>query len=393
VNKELMIDKNSTYQDTLITGHSFIENTNDWLSETIGVSTVQARLLVAVVEIDDIGRKMEHPYDEISGNDFREILDKVIHFVQEHHIGICCKTADHRIAILLDDTKQQFYEKMEQLVAHVKERTPYSITVGLGTVVSCPMELASSYRYARESLEYKMFQGKGKVVRKKRSTSLLSSDSFDLDNEVRRLISVLAAYELNSVSGFLDKTFHFINGFDCKETVYNFMIQLVTKIDTHLQTMNESFYSLLGWNFQNLNQLYRFETVDDIRNWLNRVLFEIAELLFLKGQKKHFRLTQEIKRYIEDRKDMILTVSDVSEAFSFSSSYLGALFKEETGVNLIDYLIAKRMERVREMLLDPTLRVYEIADRTGYKNITHFNRQFKAMFGVTPTDYRKQSGA
>lgn len=43
-----------------------------------------------------------------------------------------------------------------------------------------------------------------------------------------------------------------------------------------------------------------------------------------------------------------------------------------------------------ELLSDPTLKIYEIAERMGYKNIIYFNRQFKQITGMTPGEYRKK---
>ncbi|MNR58838.1 DNA-binding transcriptional regulator AraC [compost metagenome] len=48
------------------------------------------------------------------------------------------------------------------------------------------------------------------------------------------------------------------------------------------------------------------------------------------------------------------------------------------------------MSRVFELLKDPTLMIYEIAERMGYKNLIYFNRQFKQTTGMTPGEYRKK---
>ncbi|MNJ02599.1 DNA-binding transcriptional regulator AraC [compost metagenome] len=49
------------------------------------------------------------------------------------------------------------------------------------------------------------------------------------------------------------------------------------------------------------------------------------------------------------------------------------------------------MKRACTLLGDPRLKVYEIAERIGYKNIIYFNRMFKQMLGMTPGEYRKKN--
>ncbi len=46
------------------------------------------------------------------------------------------------------------------------------------------------------------------------------------------------------------------------------------------------------------------------------------------------------------------------------------------------------MEKAKEMLQDPTVKIYEVASKTGYDNAQNFSRAFKGHFGYSPKDYR-----
>lgn len=52
-------------------------------------------------------------------------------------------------------------------------------------------------------------------------------------------------------------------------------------------------------------------------------------------------------------------------------------------------MIALRMEKAKELLGDPTLKIYEVADRIGYRYLPYFSRQFKETFGMTPMQFRR----
>ena len=61
-----------------------------------------------------------------------------------------------------------------------------------------------------------------------------------------------------------------------------------------------------------------------------------------------------------------------------------------TGLNFTDYLSRVRIEKAKNLLLNPNLRVSEIAFEVGFQSLTHFNRVFKKILGQSPTDYRSQ---
>jgi AraC family transcriptional regulator, positive regulator of tynA and feaB len=100
-----------------------------------------------------------------------------------------------------------------------------------------------------------------------------------------------------------------------------------------------------------------------------------------------------LKHYIEARlDDDMLTTVGVAKANRLSIRYINKLFSKE-GISLARWIRIRRLERCRQDLENPALRkkrVGDIAIAHGFKNITHFNRQFKARFGCTPRAIRNQ---
>lgn len=85
------------------------------------------------------------------------------------------------------------------------------------------------------------------------------------------------------------------------------------------------------------------------------------------------------------------TLKEIAEKLGFSPNYLGHLFQKKTGQSFSDYVIQCRLRRSCQLLLDPLMRIYEVADQLGYKNVLYFNRQFKKHMGLTPSEYRKKN--
>ncbi len=72
-----------------------------------------------------------------------------------------------------------------------------------------------------------------------------------------------------------------------------------------------------------------------------------------------------------------------------SSPYLSRIFKEQTGEGINHYITRLRIERAMELLHDPSLKIADVAVRSGYDNIPYFTKVFKKVVGVTPQEYKK----
>jgi len=96
------------------------------------------------------------------------------------------------------------------------------------------------------------------------------------------------------------------------------------------------------------------------------------------------------KQYINEHQTEELSLEQVAAAVHTSKFYFCKIFKKSTGINFTDYLSRVRTERAKNLLLNPNLRVSEIAYEVGFQSLTHFNRVFKRVLGRSPTDYREQ---
>jgi AraC-like DNA-binding protein/ligand-binding sensor protein len=94
------------------------------------------------------------------------------------------------------------------------------------------------------------------------------------------------------------------------------------------------------------------------------------------------------KRYIEDHHRDDLSLGQVAASVHTSLFYFCKLFKRHTGVSFTEYVSRLRTEKAKKLLLNPNLRVSEIAYEVGFQSLTHFNRVFKRILHESPSDYR-----
>jgi len=91
------------------------------------------------------------------------------------------------------------------------------------------------------------------------------------------------------------------------------------------------------------------------------------------------------QHYAED-----LSLGQVAKAMNTSTFYFCKMFKKATGINFTDYLSRVRIEKAKNLLLNPNLRISEIAFEVGFQSLTHFNRVFKNILGQSPSEYREK---
>ena len=95
--------------------------------------------------------------------------------------------------------------------------------------------------------------------------------------------------------------------------------------------------------------------------------------------------------FMEQHYPESLTLADVADHVGLSSEYLSRLFREETGVKFVVYLNNLRLKHALRLLETTNLKVYEIAEKVGYSNLSYFSTVFKKNFGQNPFDYKNSA--
>ncbi|MCA1556685.1 MAG: helix-turn-helix domain-containing protein [Acidobacteria bacterium] len=84
-----------------------------------------------------------------------------------------------------------------------------------------------------------------------------------------------------------------------------------------------------------------------------------------------------------------LTLNDMARSVDLTSFHFCHLFKAETGHSPVRYLKAMRLERARELLETTSLSVKEIRASVGLNDESHFARDFRTLYGLTPQKHRE----
>ncbi|WP_239619270.1 response regulator [Cohnella mopanensis] len=98
---------------------------------------------------------------------------------------------------------------------------------------------------------------------------------------------------------------------------------------------------------------------------------------------------QQIKQYIVEHSHRDITLDAIGKRVGLSPFYISKMFKEQLGVNYIDFLTECRIEKAKKLMSDPDKSLKEITFEIGYHDPNYFSKVFKKMCDVSPTEYRK----
>ena len=83
-----------------------------------------------------------------------------------------------------------------------------------------------------------------------------------------------------------------------------------------------------------------------------------------------------------------ISVGSIAKSVGISEGYLCHIFKKETNYTLVEYLSQYRMHVAMQLLRDCRVKIYEVAEQVGYRDIAYFSSTFRKIVGVTPSEFQ-----
>lgn len=109
--------------------------------------------------------------------------------------------------------------------------------------------------------------------------------------------------------------------------------------------------------------------------------------------KRSFRLVmKKACDYAEQKYMQEISLTQIADYVGLSVSHFSALFKQHAGDSFVNYLNRVRIDKAKQLLLEPDLKIYQVADMVGFSSMPYFNRVFKNVTGLSPNEYRKGMG-
>ncbi len=133
---------------------------------------------------------------------------------------------------------------------------------------------------------------------------------------------------------------------------------------------------------------------DEIRIYLKKYLKAVVEARDTRAAKKYSRLLHNAISYIDENyANDDISLNTVASTVNISPNHFSTIFSQEVGKTFIEYLIGKRMDKAKELLMTTDMRSNEIAYAVGYKDPHYFSYTFKKTQGMTSREFRARGKA
>lgn len=274
------------------------------------------------------------------------------------------------------------------------------VTVGLGEFFSNPDGLSQSCYEAKKALEGSFFSGLGHVLQWQNGQDALK--------ESEQLMQIVNSYDLSEkianhvLSGQVESALAAIDE-------YGSLIAKARQIDLEVLLLKVMEILLLlshklaglGLDIspvysrsmhQAIRRIIYEKTLDHLLVKLKNICLQVVKIIF--GDHRNNTLSpiiEKARQVINEHYDQKLTLEDMCKLTFLSSSHFSALFKQYTGLSFINYLTRIRIEKARELLLQPHYKIYEIAALVGYDDFRHFSKTFRKLEGINPRQFREKN--
>jgi AraC-like DNA-binding protein len=154
-------------------------------------------------------------------------------------------------------------------------------------------------------------------------------------------------------------------------------------LDIHTKELEEAYFNMKVVNPR------RYSAVVELLRIFARQLSCVANRITVQDAEAEPPIVRRAKAYIAGHCGDAIGLEEIAQAMHVSTFYFCKVFKKATGLTFTDYLGRVRVEKAKNLLLNPHLRVSEIAYTVGFQSLTHFNRVFRKITGEAPTVFRE----
>ncbi|MCD7709581.1 MAG: response regulator [Clostridiales bacterium] len=131
------------------------------------------------------------------------------------------------------------------------------------------------------------------------------------------------------------------------------------------------------------------------QNYLYEIIRFLSEqfemIMNATGNPSRDTILDDVLFYIDHNFRHNIKLETIAPLFGYNSAYLGKIFNKAVGESFNSYIDHKRIEQSKQLLLENNLKVYEIAEQVGYKNVEYFHKKFKKYVQMSPAEFRRQA--
>ncbi|GAA4839520.1 hypothetical protein GCM10023310_16660 [Paenibacillus vulneris] len=282
---------------------------------------------------------------------------------------------------------------LEEIRQSIEKYLKLTVTIGVGTVVSDITDVSYSYSDAVLALDYRVVLGNNRIICiddvETRQVEKLRFDELK-EHSLIRCIKVGTQQEMKEL---VDELFYGIADTPVSFQDYQiYLLELLTAILKAAKDSNADLDSILGSAFNPFADIHKMTNPQEAKQWILGLCTRIMTSIVSERQSSYKSLVDKAKEYtLAHYQDSDISIHKVCSHLHISAGYFSGIFKKETKMTFVNYLMHIRMEAAKELLRTTDLKTFEIAERVGYAEPNYFSFSFRKHVGVSPKEYKSSS--
>lgn len=386
-------DLRDLFLQRLLTPHwSWRRGMLDEECEKHGINTLGS-FIVLVIRTENLVNKRFLPGESpVIVFAIKNVMSEILMENHECEGYITDKDEREAVAILhFDGASEQHVRTMSAQYARavheaLENYLSFSSFIGIGRICKID-QLADSYKDAKTALQYRLFYDTEPVLFYEDMIRTEGNSVFmypkDIENE---MIEHLWSDELQLAEASLHEFYRRIRTSDSYNIVFQSYHMLLSAIIQSMEDKGAGFLDILGGNL--FEQLKDNQTSKEMHEWFIGVLFPLCNEIGRDLRTNSMRsVVQKVCNHITNHPESTHSLAECAELVNMSPSYLSRIFKKETGVSFIEYVMNYKVQKARQLLKDTDYTVTEIAEMVGYSE-RNLNRTFQRFMNMSPRQYR-----
>lgn len=386
-NEQLKTEINSALQDKMLLkliGHEYSDNSDiekDCMMSGIVFSNPCYGVFITMIE------------ENIEINDACEINNTTKLLLQEYMDIYYTQYIEHNTHVFIISVPDEAFnlkDILNQTITSVNSIFKRNdIVIGVGNIYSNLCDLFKSFNEAKIAIKCKYNFNEDNILIYNQLHGL--QKCYYPDIEMNGLYNSIISQNSEKVEFLCTMLINIIkNDFSgsvisislCHDVFNTFLRALIytNKFTSEIEDIYKSFYLKSD-----------FCTIDEFVHYIRWISTEIVKGFDNNNDTNPISIDKVLEYIEKNVTNPMLSVGNVADYFNMSLSSLSRFFKENTGINISDYINRLHIKYAKMLLLSTDNTVQDISQILGYTQSSSFIRKFKQMEGITPNEYRYQS--